>query len=199
MGGLVPVDNIPTVTIDATSVKITGFDHIVLDTTPGLGKSLDDYILSAKYAISTYMPYLDTASLVVKNAASMAEHSSAYAYGFILFDYYVEDIRTAMRVSVFFYGGKIISIGVYDFFDLSALDKASLAFDAKAHTAMLTSFADYACGDMEKLSSTVSEGVLVMGARGEYAISYEVTVTARDAEQREYSHTFTLEIELDCS
>jgi len=186
----------PTVTVDALTGRVTGIENVAIDHSPGLGKTAEDYIGYARTAVLTYLPYLDCEGLRIKNYASMLDHSSPNAYGFILFDYYLGDIRTALRVSVFFGGGTIFSIGVYDYFDLSSLDGTPV-IDREEHETLLTSFADYACGDMTEIQKTVSDGVLVMGAKGRYAMSYTMTLTAEDPDGKEHTQIFTLEIELD--
>lgn len=187
----------PTVTLDAVSGAVTAIENIAIDRSPGLSKTVDEYIAYAERAILTYLPYFQKEGLSVKNSASMKEHPIPEAYGFILFEYYVGTLRTDISIAVFFGGGTIFSIGIYNYFDLSGLKQDTLDFSKEEHEKLLLSFADYVCGDMEKLSETVSEGTLVMGAKGSYAMAYTVAVTARDRSDTVHSQTFTIEIELD--
>ncbi len=190
-------NDIPSVLFDAATGTVTGISHVALDITPGLSKTVEEYTEYATRAIKTYLPYLHADNLRVKNAVSMKEHTSEYSLGFILFDYYVKEVRTAIRVSVFFGGGTIFSIGVYDYFDLTALDESNFTYSQAEHQTLLTSFTNYALGDMELIEKTLSEGVLVLGAKGSYAISYDLTLKARDADGTVHESAFVLEIELD--
>ena len=186
----------PSVLFDARTGAVTGISHVALDSAPGLGKSAEDYTAFALRAINTYLPYLKSENLKVKNAVSMKEHTSENSLGFILFDYYVKEVRTAMRVSVFFSGGTIFSIGVYDYFDTEELETMDLYYDHAEHQRLLSSFTEYLLGDMTLVKEKYSDGVLTPSVRGGYAISYDLTVQAKDADGTLYKETFTLEIQL---
>ena len=186
----------PSVSFDAESGAITGIANVTLDRTPGLGKSTEAYTVDALNAIRTYLPYLKSENLKVKNAVSMKEHTSQHSLGFILFDYYVKGVRTALRVSVFFGGGTIFSIGVYDYFDTAKLENIDLTYDKSEHEHLLSSFTEYVVADMTLIDKTLSDGAVVPSVKGGYAISYELTVKAKDANGTVYKEIFTLEIQL---
>lgn len=186
----------PSVSFDAASGTVTGIANVALDKTPGLGKSPEAYTVDALNAISTYLPYLKRENLKVKNSVSMKEHTSQNSLGFILFDYYVKGVRTALRVSVFFSGGTIFSIGVYDYFDTAKLETVDLHYDKDEHERLLSSFVEYVVSDMTLVDKTLTEGAVVESVRGGYAISYDLTIKAKDVDGTLHKEIFTLEIQL---